>query len=59
MEEPVEDQLESAAAAIRDDIRGAFKKLPQYRDYLAALVMKAASEIRSLREQIPAPPPQD
>jgi len=58
MSEPIEDVLISASRAIRDDIRGAFRTLPEYRDYLAALLMEASREIKDLREQIPAPPPE-
>lgn len=57
MSEAVEARLRDAAKAIADDIRGAYKGLPQYRDYLVALLKEAATEIEELREQVPAPAP--
>jgi hypothetical protein len=56
-EQDMEDRLLSAAKAIKDDIRSLFVNHPEYRDYLNGLLRDAAEEIRDLREQIPAPPP--
>ena len=45
-ETPLYDRLESAARAVKDDIRGCFKATPEYRDYLAAMLKEAAQELR-------------
>lgn len=58
MERPVEERLLDSAKAIKDDIRGAFKGLPEYRDHLHKLLTEAAAEIEDLRQLIPAPAPE-
>lgn len=58
MERAIEERLLDSAQAIKDDIRGAFKSLPEYRDYLHKLLIEAAAEIDDLRQQIPAPAPE-
>lgn len=54
----IEEDLLSAAVGIKDDIRGLFARNPDYRDYLMKLLRSAAQEIKDLRQQIPAPPPE-
>lgn len=56
-EQTMEDRLLSAAKGIKDDIRSLFANHPEYRDYLNNLLRDAVDEIKDLREQIPAPPP--
>ena len=43
--QPIEERLENAAKAIKDDIRGLFKSHPNYRNYLYELMIDAIKEI--------------
>jgi hypothetical protein len=53
MSDPLHRELDIAANAIKDDIRGVFKACPIYGDYLAKLLRDAAAALRAYgqREQ--------
>lgn len=51
--DPLHERLRIAAQAVRDDIRGLFKRTPEYKQYLADLLDEAARAVGQSAEKEP------